>query len=242
MANQIPQKSIRQSFLELPEKVRDWLTSERATYTIIEINKKLDLFGNLLGFIPDLITRLVTKDLDPKDFTKKLENGLGLDSEQAQEVTREIVEKILRPVDLPLKETGVFIGLIYGLASSAPSTPSVSSVPSTPPLPNLPAGRQGLVAGEAKSPTPPTPPATPQRPVASTPPTPPISPKPATVSSSSTLTRQSGPPLIQTREAAHPTEERKSPEPPSSIQSKVIPIPIKRPMPPNDRYGIPPTP
>lgn len=139
-------KSIRQLFLELPEKVRDWLTSERVTYTIIEINKKLDLFGNLLTVIPNLITKLVTKNLDPKDFTKELEDGLGLDSEQAQQVTQEIVSKILRPIDLPLKETGVFIGLIYALPSEAlakggattPSAPTPTSTQPTPPAPPRP--------------------------------------------------------------------------------------------------------
>lgn len=138
-----PAKTIHQSFLELPEKVREWLTSERVTYSVIEVNKKLDLFGSLLSAIPNLITRLVTKNLDPKNFIKALGDGLGLDDDQAKQVTQEIVEKILRPIDLPLKEAGVFIGLIYGGATvqpiARPSAPQVPPLPSrpTPPVPPL---------------------------------------------------------------------------------------------------------
>ncbi|GEM_PF-2728813 len=189
-----PLKTIHQSFLELPEKIRDWLTSERATYTIIEMNKKLDLFGNLLTVIPNLITKLVTKNLDPKNFVKELGDGLGLDNEQAQEVTREIMEKILRPVDLPLKQVGVFIGLIYGMPSAAP----------TAPRPAVPLAQPSL--GEARPtevgrPTPPRPPAI--------------------------------PPTIPA-----------APVPPESIQSKIVPIPIKLPKPPDNKniYGSPPAP
>lgn len=161
---------MRQLFLELPERVRDWLTSERATYTIIEINKKLDLFGSLLSVIPNLITRLVTKNLDPKNFIKELGDGLGLDDDQAKQVTQEIVEKILRPIDLPLKEAGVFIGLIY----ETPSQEYQSKIAAAPSEPR----------NDIKIKVPPV------------------------------------PPLIATKEAAHPEE---------SIQSKIIPIPINRP-------------
>lgn len=203
-----PPKTIHQIFMELPERVRDWLTSERVTYTIIEINKKLDLFGSLLTVIPNLITKLVTKNLDPKNFTKELEDGLGIDNEQAQGISREIVEKILRPIDLPLKETGVFVGLIYGATSATPVAPL-----------NSPQRNENRPIETGR----PTPPQIPQRPAA---------PIPPAVPSSPALTRQSEPALIQTKEAAHPLEEKKAPEPPSSIQSKVIPIPIKRPQPP----------
>lgn len=182
-------------FSELPEKIREWLTSERVTYMIIEMNKKLDLFGNSLSVIPNLITRLATKNLEPKNFIQELENGLGLDNEQAQEISREIVEKILRPVDLPLKETGVFIGLIYGGATSSAipprpqsPTPPVPQPPQVPPIPKPPIPPSGAEA-LAKAPTPPRP----------------------------------TPPLITTKEMAHPEE---------SIQNKVIPIPVKRPQPP----------
>ena len=81
-------------FPELPEKIREWLTSERVTYTIIEINKKLDLFGNSLSVIPNLITRLVTQNLEPKNFIQELEDGLGLDGGQAVEISKEIVDTI----------------------------------------------------------------------------------------------------------------------------------------------------
>lgn len=201
-----PQKTIHQSFLELPEKVRDWLTSERATYTIIEINKKLDLFGSLLSVIPNLITRLVTKNLDPRNFTKELGDGLGLDDDQAKQVTQEIVEKILRPIDLPLKEAGVFIGTIYG----GPTPPSAPAPVIAPALRSFSEGGNEVKQYQSKIAT------------ALSEPRNDIKPKSPPV-----------PPLIATKEMAHP-------EPPQSIQSKVIPIPIKRPQ--NNMYGNPPTP
>lgn len=123
-------------FIDLPEKVREWLTSERVTFTIIELNKKLDLIGNSLSVIPNLVTRLVTNNLEPKNFIQELEDGLGLDSEQAVEISKEIVEKILKPIDLQLKETGVFANLIFG-GTPVPPAPATPAVP-TRPAPILP--------------------------------------------------------------------------------------------------------
>lgn len=135
-------KSLNQLFNELPEKIRDWLTSERATYAVVEINKKLEIFGEALRVIPGLITRLVVKQLEPKDFAGELSEKLGLSNAEAAETAREIFEKILKPIDLQLKEVGVFSGLIFARTTQTPPPPPTTSAPTTPtfqtpPIPSI---------------------------------------------------------------------------------------------------------
>lgn len=171
MTESVAKKSLYDLFLELPEKIREWLTSERATYTVIEINKRLGLFGEDLKIIPRLIARFVVKDLPPENFIKELAEQLLIEQDAAETMAQDIVQRIFRPIDLSLKEIGVFSALIF--AKPQPSFPSTipSSQPSESPL--------------LETAVPPLPPAPP-------PVTPPAPAKPA-------------PPLIATREAAHPS-------------------------------------
>lgn len=132
-------KTLRQKFMSLPEPLRDWLASERVTLAIIEINKRLGLFGILIEIIPTAILRLVVKDLEPKNFIAALIQELDIDTPAAAAIAQEIETKILRPVELPLRnQLGVDIKMIYAAAPSNISAPSRPSglpplrVPSTP--------------------------------------------------------------------------------------------------------------
>ncbi len=124
-------KTLRQRFMELPEKIRDWLASERATYAIIEINQRLGLFGIFIEIIPRLVLRLVVKDLNPDTFITALSKELDIDLASAKTIAQEIEEKILRPVaPALLREAGVDIKLIYGV----PAAGGPSRVGGLPPL------------------------------------------------------------------------------------------------------------
>ncbi len=165
----IQQPTIRQTFEKLPTKIREWLTSEEATYIIIELNRRLGLEGILIEVVPNTITRLVTKDLNPQNFVDDLSNGLDVDWPTARGVAEEIERRILRPVEVPLRnEVGIDIKAIF--LAKPPASPIISSA--TPIRPTI-------QTNNPASPTmPPAPPI--YRPASQIPTPPPIPPKPAT--------------------------------------------------------------
>ena len=120
---------LRKKFDELSDKIREWLTSERATYVIIDINEKLGLAGSLIKIIPDTILRLVTKDIEPGEFINILAEELDMDFNNAKNIAQEIEEKILRPIEGPLRrEADVDVKLIYfakprSIVSQPPTQP-----------------------------------------------------------------------------------------------------------------------
>ena len=59
-------------FETLPEPIRDWLTSDRATGIIISINQRENLVDEDIKIIPRLITQLVTGEVHPRNFTAEL--------------------------------------------------------------------------------------------------------------------------------------------------------------------------
>lgn len=136
-------KSIRNRFLELPEPVRDWLTSERATDIVIEFNKKNNFTDDLISVIPLSITRLVIKDLEEKDFVNELTRRLNIDKQKASAIYSEITEKILKPIGEFLAEIGIKIpgieatGLVSGIISSPNFKNQGQEIETSPPTPSL---------------------------------------------------------------------------------------------------------
>ncbi|TSC89798.1 MAG: hypothetical protein G01um10143_288 [Parcubacteria group bacterium Gr01-1014_3] len=114
---------LRKKFDELPDKIREWLTSERATYVVIDINERLDMAGPLVKIIPTTILRLVTKDIEPGEFINILSEELDIDFNSAKNIAQEIEEKILRPIEGQLRrEADIDIKLIY-FAKPGPGHP-----------------------------------------------------------------------------------------------------------------------
>lgn len=162
MADENIQKSLHDRFLELPSRIKEWLTSERATFIVIEINKRLELVGEDLKIIPRLIARLVIKDLAPENFISELSKQLRIEGNAAETITQDIFQRILRPIDMFLKEINVFPELIFGKGQKIPPQPlrivppippSVSPIPR--PAPSIP-----LTSPRPTPPTPPTAPST----------------------------------------------------------------------------------
>ncbi len=114
---------LRKKFDELPDKIREWLTSERATYVVIDINERLGMIGPLVKIIPNTILRLVTKDIEPSEFINVLSKELDIDFNSAKNIAQEIEEKILRPIEgLLRREADIDIKLIYFASPTAKPT------------------------------------------------------------------------------------------------------------------------
>lgn len=144
------QNPTREAFTKLPSAIQDWLTSERVTEQIIRTNQRLDNFGKKALVIPSLLARLVTKNLDPRDFINELHKESGLSLIDAKLVTQELDQTILRPIRGQLKAAiDLDINLLYAWEpkSAFPTelTPRKISAteegpitPSTIPAPSLP--------------------------------------------------------------------------------------------------------
>ena len=105
---------LRKKFDKLPDKIREWLTSERATYIVIDIDERLGMIGLFDKIIPTTILRLVTKDIEPSEFINTLSEELDIDFNSAKNIAQEIEEKILRPIEGPLRrEAGLDVKLVY---------------------------------------------------------------------------------------------------------------------------------
>lgn len=138
-----PTPTLRKKFEQLPAKVREWLASEEATFIIIELNRRIGLDGVLIEVIPNAITRLVVRELEPREFINDISDGLGVDWLIAQEIAQDVERRILRPVEIPLRnEVGVDIKAIFLAKPPVTPQPAATPAPSTPPIyrPTPPAG------------------------------------------------------------------------------------------------------
>ena len=111
-------------FEELPKIIQDWLSSLRITYLIMEMNRRYGFKGEQQTAIPYLIYKLTTHEIDPKEFINELSHRLNISFSAAKGIIQEIEEKVLKPIEMPLRnEVGVDVDLIY---SAEPASPSAS--------------------------------------------------------------------------------------------------------------------
>jgi hypothetical protein len=101
-----------EKFIYLPEKVRDWLSSDNLSFAIGEFNERLKLSLEKEGIIASLILRLTVRDIIPEDLANELKEGLEIDFNSAKNLALEIEEKLLRSKSGVLKELDVNIDLI----------------------------------------------------------------------------------------------------------------------------------
>lgn len=106
--------SLRIALFSLPTGIKDWLTSDEAFYKGEEITKRLNFDIEKRKIISQLIQRLLTQDLNPRDFIGELSHELNISYSAAKALTQEIEEKLFRPIENDLRrDVGLDIKLIY---------------------------------------------------------------------------------------------------------------------------------
>lgn len=113
-------QELREAFVELPDNVRKWLASEKVLAVVTDMNDRLEYFGDKVGVIPWLITRLAVKDLAPKYFMSELRDYLVVDENEARAITEEIDKRILRPIEPALNRLDIDLNSLY-LGQAAPA-------------------------------------------------------------------------------------------------------------------------
>jgi len=141
--------AIKQLDLEsMPQAIRDWLASSIATYTVIEINNRLGLKDSKRQIIPSLIFWLATGETTPENFIAELSQELKINFPSAKNITAEIVEKLLRPIERALRtEIGVDISKIL-------TTQPLVVSPAEPPTEEVPAPAPASIPVPTPIPTP----------------------------------------------------------------------------------------
>lgn len=109
------------AFEALPKKIRDWLGSDEVTDLIADIS---DSKGSVIA---KAVLRLTVGDLNPRDFINELSSQLSVDYEKAKEISQQILDNVLKPIEISLKEAGVDVGLMIEyprkIAASATAPP-----------------------------------------------------------------------------------------------------------------------
>jgi|GEM_PF-3828663 len=124
-------------FSELPDKIKDWIASDKITYLIMALNEKIRLTGKQEEIIPRLVFNLVTKQFNPLNIKTALLRDLNVDSQKAEWIGAELKDKILKPIEKPLWDIGVDIQHIT--AGRIPAAQRKTS-PAKPEVPPAPAG------------------------------------------------------------------------------------------------------
>ncbi|MEK9186346.1 MAG: hypothetical protein AAB885_02035 [Patescibacteria group bacterium] len=123
---------LRTAFEKLPQPIQEWLTSVQVTNVIIEMNKQLNMVGDLVKIIPNyLILRLVVGDLKPENFVKEFLDELDIDESEAIKLTTEIYQKILKPIEPSLRSSvNVDVAKLFTANLASQSIPRI--VPALP--------------------------------------------------------------------------------------------------------------
>lgn len=155
-------------FKELPDQVKTWLSSAQITFLVSELNRRLGFKEEeKMRVIPTLILRIAIADISPESFVSELSKLLGANTETAKSIAKEIEEKMLRPIEIILRnQLGIDIKLIHVSPIPSPVQPIPSEAHPIPmPLPTT------------SRPIPVPPPLSP-KPTLPTPPLPPTPPSP----------------------------------------------------------------
>jgi len=114
--------------------IRDWVGSETLTLRIMDLNKRLGFQDWQRAVIPEMIMRLVLKELEPENLIIELSRELDIDISSAQMIANEIRDSLLKPIATILLN---YIGLDLQKISLPPSetiAPPKAAVPPTPPI------------------------------------------------------------------------------------------------------------
>lgn len=146
-------------FKELPEPVKNWLSSTLVTNIILGINRKYGFLENVekVIVIPGLVFDICTKEIEPREVIQKLKNGLGITDSEAQSLAEEIKIKVLKPIGSSLfGNVGIDIEAITSMPTQPlPSTPLMAPPPAPRPAPIAPPVPQKPMPAPTLPPLPP---------------------------------------------------------------------------------------
>jgi len=118
---------LHNAFLNLPSRIKEWLSSDQITFLLREITDRLGIGENKVAGISKLILRLAAQDLEPIDFINELAHELDIGFQTAKTIAEDIEKKVLKPIESELRrDVGVDLKLIYfGKPSAQRAEPKI---------------------------------------------------------------------------------------------------------------------
>ncbi len=99
---------------DLSGNLREWLASVQLMLITIDLNQRLGISGKKETVIPLALWKLVSGQIEPTQFVPELSRDLEISPSAAKALAQEIEEKMLRPIEFPLRsELGIDIKTIY---------------------------------------------------------------------------------------------------------------------------------
>ncbi len=108
-------------FNDLPKPIRSWLASSRNTDFLIEFNRKIGIDGKQRTILPELIYRIATLNLEPRDLVSEIALQLNLSDSSAKIVAQELEKNIFHEVeDVLREELGIDLNVLPYFCSHQP--------------------------------------------------------------------------------------------------------------------------
>ncbi len=125
-------------FNDLAKPIRSWLASARNTDFLIEFNRKLGIDGIQRTILPELVYRIATLNLEPRDLVSEIALQLNLSDSSARIVAQELEKNVFHEVETVLREElGIDISQLHFGRDLGP-LPQVIQAPRIIPVQVLP--------------------------------------------------------------------------------------------------------
>lgn len=98
MPKQLTQDEFRKIYLTLPQDVKDALFSVDVANALQDIAKKYELHIDKVGVLSSAVAEIMLAIAPPHGFGKRLQDGLGVDAAKAVEITKDINERVFKPI------------------------------------------------------------------------------------------------------------------------------------------------
>jgi len=92
------QETIQQRYETLPQELKEFLSSPEIGIQLVEIGSNHNIHYDKLGILSDEIIAVVLRLKERDSFVSNIESLLSIDRKTAQELTAEINDKILKPI------------------------------------------------------------------------------------------------------------------------------------------------
>lgn len=98
MPTELKPEELRKLYLALPQDVRDAIFSVDTARSLEEIAKKHGLHIDKLDVLATAVSEIMLAIASPHGFGKRLQDGLGVDAAKAADITKDINERVFKPI------------------------------------------------------------------------------------------------------------------------------------------------
>jgi len=91
-------EQIEKKYAALPDDIREAMSSINIAQSVENIGKSHSLHVDQIGQLMDEVSFIMLGLMHPSDFISNIQKSINIDSTKAQEITKDINERIFRPI------------------------------------------------------------------------------------------------------------------------------------------------